>query len=244
MMFTLLLLALGVSGVGVLVSRGSKTTGNAILMVGIVSLTAVAAVQIWHIVYPPGEKGDDRGSMAVASSLANCVIADLAGQSGTVILLFPPRSLIGEDAEQSYEDGFVMPMRHGHTGELHLKAQMLDAKPGKAGYDLAAFQQALEKNPDALAVVSYAGLPVGFETLFSTGQPKATRFYAYDPDGTTNWLGALKGGQVRAVVLPRPGTDPRARETAIGMPERIFDQFYLMVTQENVDQVADQLGKK
>jgi len=54
----------------------------------------------------------------------------------------------------------------------------------------------------------------------------------------------LKSGQVRAVILPRPGTDSHAREAAVGRPEEVFDQYYLLATQETADQVAAQIGKK
>ena len=93
-------------------------------------------------------------------------------------------------------------------------------------------------------IVSYAGVPADFETLFSAGQPKIPPFYVFDPEGTTNWLGALKAGRIRAVVLPRPGVDPRGRETIAGMPETIFERFYLLATPANADQVAASLKAK
>jgi len=242
-MFTLLLLALMVSGIGAWVSRRWRAFGQVLMVAGGLSLTVVAAVQFRQILFPPQPKADDRGDMAVASTLANCVLSDLAGQSGTVILLFPSRQLMDASAEESYEDGFVMPLRHGH-GTLHLKALLLDAKPAKDGYDLAAFQHALEQAPDALAVVSYAGVPAGFDNLFPAGQSKAPQFYAFDPAGTTNWFGPLKAGQIRVVVLPRPGMDSRARAAAAGRPEQIFEQFYLLATQQNADQIAAQISSK
>ena len=146
------------------------------------------------------------------------------------------------DSEQSYEEGFTLPLRHGH-GNLHLKALHLEAAKGKAGYDLAAFKQAIEQAKDSLAIVSYAGAPAGLETL-SGGQPKPAPFYVFDPDGTTNWLAALKAGPIRGVILPRPGTGPRDREAATGMPQAIFERFYILVTPDTVDQVAAQIGNK
>jgi hypothetical protein len=148
-----------------------------------------------------------------------------------------------ENTEQSFEDGFKMPLRHGH-GTLHLKALFLEGKPGNAGYDLAAFQKLLEQAPDALAVVSYASVPVGFDNLFSAGQPKIPHFFAFDSEGTTNWLGPLKAGHVKAVVLPSPGTDSHAREAATGRPEQIFQQFYILATPETADEVAAGISKK
>jgi hypothetical protein len=240
-MFILLLLALAVSGAGAWARRRWPAFGQVLMVVGVLSLTAISFVQIRKIIFPPPENTTDRSQMAVSFCLANCVLADLPGQSGTVILLFPPRTRMDANAEESFEDGFMMPLRHGH-GTLHLKALFLEGKPGKAGYDLAAFQKLLEQAPDALAVVSYAGVPVGFGNLYTTGQPKIPHFYAFDSEATTNWLGPLKNGHIRAVALPRPGTDSRVRQTVTGRPEQVFEQFYLLATQETADQVAAQIS--
>jgi hypothetical protein len=242
MMFTLLLVALAVSGVGALVGRRSRF-GQVLVIVGIVSLGVISVFQIKQIIFPAPEKTPDRGGMVVGSYLAKCVISDLGGESGTVILLFPSQSVMDADTEQSYEDGFVMPFHHAKAS-FHMKALHLDGKPGKAGYDLAAFQQILQQAPDALAIVSYAGMPVGCENLFSAAQPTPPVFYVYDAAVTTNWLPQLKDGHIKAVVLPRPGIDAHARAEVRGRPEDVFDQFYLLATQATADQVADQIAKK
>ena len=242
MTFTWLLAALAVSGAGVWVSRRSRVPGQAMMALGGLGLIGVVAWQVRQNVFPPQPKTSGRGEMAVSSCLANCLLRDLSGQSGNVILLFPQRRFMDADTEQSYEEGFTLPLRHGHGG-LHLKALRLEAERGKAGYDLSAFRQALEQAQGALAVISYAGAPTGFETLF-TGLPKPALFYVFDPDATTNWLTALRDGHVRAVVLPRPGASPRDREAVTGMPQAIFERFYLLATPDTADQVAAQLGKK
>ena len=179
--------------------------------------------------------------MAVAYTLGKRVLGDLAGQDGTVILLFPPRSLMNETMEQSYEDGFVLPMRRRHS-TLHFKVLKFDGKPGNGGYDAAAFQKVLDQAPDALGVVSFGGVPVDSGNFFSAG--KSLQFYAFDSGSTTNWLGPMKDGHIRAVVLPLPGADLRARAEVRGVPEDIFQQFYLLATPETADQVADQISKK
>jgi hypothetical protein len=174
--------------------------------------------------------------MAVSYCLANCLLEELAGQSGKVVLLFPERRMMSADTEQSYEDGFLPPLRHGH-GRLELKAVRLEG----AGQDTAAFKQALDANQDAMAFVSYAGVPPGFETLFSGGAPNAPPFFVFDGNGTTHWLEALKEGRIKAVVLARPGRDARGRETIVGMPEQIFQEFYVLATPANADEVAASL---
>jgi hypothetical protein len=242
MMLVLLVAALAVSGVGIWASRRWRVPGQAMMALGGLGLIGVLAVQVRQNLFPPQPKAPGRCELAVSSCLANLMVRDLSAQSGNVVLLFPQRRFMDAESEQSYEEGFTLPLRHGH-GNLHLKAFHLEAAKGKAGYDLSAFKQAMEQAQDAIAIVSYAGAPAGFETLFA-GQPKPAPFYVFDPDGTTNWLAALKAGPIRAVVLPRPGAGSRDRETATGMPQAIFERFYVLVTPETVDQVAAQIGNK
>ena len=135
---------------------------------------------------------------------------------------------------------FLPPLRHGRA-RLRVKAIRLEGGDRDAGSGLQAFKQALALAQDAVAIVSYAGVPAEFENLFSAGQPALPPFYVFDPEGKTSWLGALKAGHIKAVVLPRPGVDPRDREAAAGMPETILERFYLLATPANADQVAASL---
>lgn len=238
-MFAFLLLSLAVSGVGAWMSRRWRALGQVLMVVGGLGLIATMAVQVRQNLFPPEPESPGRCELAVSSCLGNFVASDLEGQRGTVILLFP--SLMDAHQEESYEQGFALPLRHGHAA-LHLKALHLEVEKGQAGCGLAAFKKALEQAPDALAYVSYAGAPAGFDTLFSADQPITVPFYVFDAQGTTNWLAPLKSGRVRAVVLPRPGVAPGARAAATGMPDAILDQFYLVATGQTADQVAAQLG--
>lgn len=200
---------------------------------GGLGLIAVIASQFRQNILSPQPKARNRYEMAVSFCLANCLLGDAAGQSGSVLLLFPQRHVMSADSEENYEEGFVPPLRHGR-GKLTLKAVRLDG----ANRDLSAFKQALAQAPEAMAVVSYAGVPAGFESLFSAGQTNIPLFYAFDAEGTTDWLGALKEGRIKAVVVPRPGVDARVRGAAGGMPESIFEQFYLLATAENAEEIA------
>lgn len=237
-----LLLALIVSAAGVCVSRVKRVLGHVLMVMGGLCLLTVMAVEARQYLLPKQAETSGRCELAAGSCLASCVLDDLAGQSGTVVLLLPPRSLRDENREQSYKLGFTSPFRHAR--QLHLKALRLEVERGKAGCSLAAFRQALQQAPDALAFVSAAGTPAGFDTLFSVGEPKIAPFYIFDAQGTTNWLGPLKGGRIRAVVLPRPGAAPRPGETVAGKPGEIFERFYLLATPQTADEVAAQLGNR
>jgi hypothetical protein len=243
MTFPLLLAALLLAGVGAWMSRRWRVLGQVMMVLGGLGLIGFVVLQVRQNVFSPQPKTPNRSEMAVSYCLANCMLRDLAGQSGSVVLLFPQRRLMDADTERSYEEGFVPPLRHGH-GMLRVKALRLEGGDRDAKQGLSAFKQALAQAQEALAIVSYAGVPADFETLFSAGQPRIPPLYVFDPNGTTNWLGALKADRIRAVVLPRPGVDPRGREATAGMPEAILERFYLLATPANADEVAASLKAK
>ena len=224
-------------------SRRWRGLGQVMMGLGGLGLIAVVAVQVRQNLFPPQPKAPNRCNMAVSYCLANCLLGDLAGQRGNVVLLFPQRRLMDADTEQSYEEGFVLPLRHS-GGNLHLKAVHLEGGDRDAAHGLSALRQALAQSQEALAIVSYAGAPAGFQTLFSAEQPKIAPLYVFDPYGTTNWLSALKEGRVRSVIVPRPGFNPAAGAGIVGQPGEIFNQFYLLATPETADQVAAQLARK
>jgi hypothetical protein len=240
MTLPLLLAALLVAGVGGWMSRRWRVLGRGMMALGGLGLIGVVTLQVRQNVFSPQPKMTARCEMAVSSCLANCMLGDLTGQDGIVVLLFPQRRLMDADTERCFEEGFIPPLRRGRV-KLHVKALRLEAGSRDAGHGLQAFKQALAQAQDAVAIVSYAGVPADFETLFSSGQPALPPFYVFDPDGATPWLGSLKAGHIRAVVLPRPGVDPRGREAAAGMPETILERFYLLATPANADQVAASL---
>jgi len=236
----LLAAALVLSAAGVWISRRWRVLGQAMMVLGGLGLIGVLALQVRQNVFAPEPKIPDRAEMAVSFCLANCLLGDLAGRGGSVVLLFPSRRLMDEDSERSFEDGFTPPLRHG-GGKLHVKALHLEAGDRGAEPDVSAFKQALAQVPEALAIVSYAGVPAGFETLFSEGHANLAALYVFDPQGTTNWLGPLKNGRVRAVVVPRPGVEHRGPGALAGRPETIFERCYLLATPANAEQVAASL---
>jgi hypothetical protein len=233
MMLVLLLAALAIAGVGALIGRRWRVFGQATMGLGGLGLIAVIVVQLRQNVFQPQPKLPNRYQMAVSHVLANSMLVDLAGQSGKVVLLFPRRRDMDEHTEDSYEEGFLPPLRHGRT-KLDLKAVRLEGPNA----DLSAFKQALAQTPEAIAVISYAGVPPGFESLFPAAQQASLPFFVFDRDGTTHWLAALKTGRIRAVVVPRPGVDPHSAAGVAGMPDTIFDRFYLLATPANADEIA------
>jgi hypothetical protein len=148
-------------------SRRWRVLGRLLMALGGLGLVGVVALQARQNVFSPQTKTATRCEMAVSSCLAECMLGDLAGQSGSVVLLFPQRRLMDADAERSFEEGFIPPLRHGRA-RLRVKALRLEGGDRAAGHDLSALKQALAQAPDALAIVSYAGVPAGFETLLAS----------------------------------------------------------------------------
>jgi hypothetical protein len=240
MTFTLLVAALVLAGAGAGISRRWPVLGKVMMGLGGLGLIGIVASEVRQNLFSPQPKAPNRYEMAVSYCLANCMLGDLAGRSGSVVLLFPERRLMNADTEQSFEEGFIPPLRHARVA-LRVKALRLEGRDRDGGRGLSAFQKALAQARDAVAVVSYAGVPTGFERLFAAGQPKIPTCYVFDPQGTTHWLPALKEGYIRAVVLPRPGMQARGQEEIAGMPQTIFERFYLLATPANAEQTAASL---
>ena len=94
-----------------------------------------------------------------------------------------------------------------------------------------------------MAYVSFAGVPDDMVERFGA-LPTQPAFYVYDPEGSTNWLTALKKGLIRSVIVPRPDVDPKAMAGIAGLPGELFDQLYLLATPGNADSVVARLGAK
>ena len=95
-----------------------------------------------------------------------------------------------------------------------------------------------------MAVVSFADVPPGFDTLFSAGQTESPLFYVFGPDGTTHWLAALKNGRIKTVVVPRPGVDPCGGEGIPGRRKRFSSSFISWSRPKTPNEVATTLKAK
>jgi hypothetical protein len=160
MTWLLLLLSLGLAGVGAVVSRRWRVGGQALLGLGVLGLLSVIVVQVRQNIFPHAPRTSTHYEMTVSYGLANCLLGDAAGQSGKVVLIFPRRRDLDEDKEASYEDGLVRALHHSRM-KLELKAVRLEGASG----DLAVFKQALAQISEALAVISYAGVPAGMTAV-------------------------------------------------------------------------------
>lgn len=244
--FLWLLPALAVGGLGYLVRRRSAFWGQALILFACLGCLGILAWQLSENLFSSASKPPNRAHAVVSFYLANQTLRDVAGRRGSVVLIFPPKSVLDAETAESYANAFTPLFLRGHP-DLDVQVARLEA-PAKAAKSanpsLAAFKQVTARFPAALAFVSYAGVPADLDQLFAPEQKDAPAFYAFDPAGTTAWLSPLKQGRIRSVIVPRPGVNPAAGAGLAGPPGDIFDQLYLLATPETADQVAAQLGKK
>src|SRR5262249_24018419 len=125
----------------------------------------------------------------------------------------------------------------GHRLEAPAKAAKLGEIP------LAAFRQVISKAPPAAAYVSFASVPPDIEKVLPHVQEQPL-LMVFDPWGTTNWVRALRTGQIRRVIVPRPGATAANAAGVTGPPGEIFNQFFLLATPASADEIASQLKTK
>jgi hypothetical protein len=240
-----LVLALAVAGSGYLVRRRSFFWGQVMLIAGCLGCAGCLAWQIRQNLFSPSAKGPDRGQAVVGYFLANQVLGAAGNQQGPVVLFFPPESVLDAETVGTYAGTFSRVLR-GFPG---LKVQVLTlavpSKAAKAGLiPLAAFQRASSNAPPAVAYVSFAGVPPNIEDFLPTAGQRGPGFFVFDPWRTTNWLGALRKGRVRSVIVPRPGVYPAPDSEISGEPHEVFSRLYLMATPATADKIAAELGSK
>ncbi len=241
--YLLLALALGVAGLGCALHRRFPGTAQVLIIGGCVGSLACVGWQVRETLFSPAGKGPDRGQAVVAYYLANQVLGEVADREGDLVLLFPPANAIDEEAVGTYAGTFSRVLRGFPGLKVRLLTLSVPGKAAKSGQiSLGAFTQALSNTAPALAYVSFAGVPADIGKFRPGTQPGA--FFVFDPWGTTNWLGALKTGQVRVAIVPRPGTRQRADADVAGEPREVFERLYLMATTATAESVLGQLRQK
>jgi hypothetical protein len=242
--FLFLALALAVAGVGWGIRGRSALWGQGLVVVGCVGCLAAIGWQVRQTVFPAEAKPPNRAHAVVGFFLATQTQREIAGQSGTVVMILPPKSALPAETAETYANSFRAPLLRGHPEwEVQVAALEATAREVKAGrIPLAAFKQVVAKFPRALAFVCIAGVPAGIETLFPPDQATVPPLFVFDAGGTTNWVPALVQHRIRSVIVPRPDVDAAAMGGIAGMPGEIFDRLYYLATAETAQQVAAKLA--
>ncbi|MBE0539967.1 MAG: hypothetical protein IH623_01085 [Verrucomicrobia bacterium] len=238
--YLLLLPALAVAGLGWLARRRFLLLGQVLMVIGGLGCLAVMGWQARQSLFPPSEKLPNRAHAVVSFYLANQTQREIAGRTGVVVLIFPPVKQLDAKTAEDYVNTFSAPLLRGHP-EWQVQTVALEPPAKGQAVSLAEFQQAVAKFPDALAYISYASVPADIAGLFPSEQPSRP-LLVFDPEGSVNWLNALKQGRIRSVIVPRPGIDPAKQAGIGGDPGAIFNQLYFLATPASADQVAAQLA--
>jgi hypothetical protein len=243
--FLLLAAALAVAGAGWAIRRRAAALGQGLIVLGCVGLLAGIGWQVRQNLFGGDAQQPKRAHAVVSFFLASQTQREISGQRGTVVLVFPPTSMLDAETAESYANAFRAPLLRGHPEwEIQIATLEASAKAARSGtIPLATFQQLVTKFPGALAFVCFAGVPAGLETLSLPGT-KAPPWFLFDPAGGTNWLMALKLNRIRSVIVPRPDVNPEKAGGIAGMPGEIFSRLYYLATPENAEQIVANLGAK
>lgn len=237
--------ALAVAGIGWGLRRRFAVLGQGLMVVGCVGCLGVLGWQIRQSLFSEDVQPPNRAHAVVSFFLANQTQREISGQRGTVVLVFPPPSVLDAETAESYANAFRAPLLRGHPEwEVQIATLEASTKEARAGrFPLAAFEQMVAKSPGALAFACFAAVPPDFDTLFQPDR-KAPPWFLFDPEGGTNWLKALKQDRIRSVIVPRPDVKPGASAGMAGMPGEIFSQLYLLATPATAGEVAAKLGAR
>lgn len=112
------------------------------------------------------------------------------------------------------------------------QAEGLLAEFSEEGLSAALLLEAAGKHPDAVAMVSFVGLPNARDRGSLKGIPPIYAFALGDPRMTRSYL---QQGIVPAVVSYRPDADWGREPTSKDSLEDVCAEFYILVTKENLN---------
>lgn len=175
-----------------------------------------------------------RPSAAVGEVLAD-EIGRLLGGAGKVVLVSRPLSKDGPDATGERVASFTVALQH--RANLKLAATEWAPRPPAGAMDLGAvtpeqLMAAMDKNPEANAMVVFAGLPAYSQPLGAKLAARSLKLVAvcgYGPI-TRRWL---ESKALSIAVVPR-FDDPPAGASAPKTAKEWFDREFQMLTPENV----------
>ena len=243
--FLWLLPALAVGGLGYLVRRRSAFWGQALILVACLGCLGILAWQVSENLFSSASKPPDRAHAVVSFYLANQALRDVAGRRGSVVLIFPPKSVLDPETAESYANAFTPLFLRGRPNSTS-RSPGWRRRPKPPSQPALPWPRLSRSPPGSRLRWLSSPTPACRRTLTSSSRPTKRRpcLLRFRPRCTTAWLSPLKQGRIRSVIVPRPGVNPAAGAGLAGPPGEIFDQLYLLATPDTADQVAAQLGKK
>lgn len=227
--FLWLFLCLLVAGAGHVLERRGLRWGRVLLAFGVVGSAALVIVQAYRTVFRGGGSAIDRHSAALAYFMGYEVVGELRGIDGTLCVILPPDTAANQDRLDSLFNTFARVLAPLPTLRLHaVSLEAKDRQVGTGRVPLERFERAVAEVTNALAYVSFAGVPVDLERWSVWSGPSPPPVFVYDPSGGRAWLPALKQGRIRRVVVHRPDLNP-AERTTVGPPDEIFRRHFLLL---------------
>jgi len=237
-----LFLVLG--AVGFSLRRRGGLVGPGLMAVGAVGLGATLTWRVYAFFHAGRPPPADRLHAAVAYFMGYEVMGELRGLSGPICLVLAEETSANRDTLDALFNTFarvLAPLPGIQPKEAPLRVKPALVRAGQV--PRAEFERALAEVPNALAYVSFVGVPLECDQLALFGRTNAAPLYVFDPTGGQTWRAALKAGKIRRVIVPRLDAEANGGPPPAGPPDEIFRQHYLMVTPETADRVAAQLER-
>ena len=229
---------------GLALRRNVRAAGTALVAAGTIGIVALVGARAVKTLVPTlTQKVPDRLHGVVGYMMGHYVLGDVGNQEGSVLLLFPPDKAATKNALDTQYD-FLSRVLAAKPGlkvvDFTLQVDAAAVTGGRIPAD--AFEQGLAAAPNAVACVSFAGVPAEAEKLSIFDGGGKRPLYVYDPSGSRNWVDALRQGLIRRVIVPRPDVEFPSGEQVAGPPGELFGTYFLAGTSESIDKLLGDLG--
>ncbi len=232
--FLWLALFLAISLAGYLAARRNALVGRTLMAVGAIGCGVLVIRQVYQVAFGGAGRPMDRSIAAAAYYLGHELLGQLPSLEGDICLILPPDSSANQAVLDTAFDTFarvLAPLPTLRLKEASLRTKLRLVEEGRVPNE--AFEQALQQVPDAIAYVSFAGVPSDVKRLSLCTKTNPVPFLVFDPSGGRAWAEMIDQGRIRCVVVPRSELEGGLRGAAIGPPDEIFKERFLMFRSPN-----------
>lgn len=232
----LCLLGIGVGALGWWLSKKVAAVGQLLMAAGLLILIGTVGWQVMSTFGLGVGPQMNRGQASVAYALANQLLRDREGRNGTVALLFPPNRSTSQAALDSFYEGYARVLTRFPSLELkEVTVELSASQLRKGDLDASVFDEVITANGDALAIVSWIGLPDRFDGASLGGDSeRRPLLYIYDQTNKRNWIDLVRSKLISGAVIPREDLD-EAKFDAANTPGAVFDVSHRLITTKNID---------